>query len=152
MDTVTPPARSAYEILGGADGVQRLVNRFYDLMDELPEAWDTRRIHPEQLDGARSSLFEYLSGWFGGPPLYTDRHGHPRLRRRHLPYRIGAIERDGWMLCMRQALDDTVADSVLRARLLEVFTQMADHMINTEGQAGCAQGQACSTEPQELTG
>jgi hemoglobin len=139
MNTLATPVRSPYDALGGAEAVQRLVDRFYDLMDELPEAWDTRRIHPERLDGARSSLFEYLSGWFGGPPLYTDRHGHPRLRRRHLPYAIGPAERDGWMLCMRQALDDTVADAALRARLLEVFAQMADHMLNTLDRSGCAQ-------------
>jgi hemoglobin len=152
MDTVATPARSPYEALGGADAVQRLVDRFYTLMDELPEAWDARRIHPESLAGANRSLFEYLSGWFGGPPLYTERHGHPRLRMRHLPYAIGPEQRDAWMLCMRQALDETVADTTLRARLQEVFAQMADHMVNTEGQAGCVQAGVCAADAQELAG
>lgn len=133
-DTATP---SVYEALGGADGLHRLVDRFYELMDKLPEAYAARRIHPESLAGANESLFEYLSGWFGGPNLYIEKRGHPRLRMRHLPYTIGTAERDEWMLCMRTALTELVADESLRAGLLQAFTQMADHMVNTGGRAGC---------------
>ena len=139
-----------YEALGGADGIHRLVDRFYELMDELPEAYAARRIHPESLAGANESLFEYLSGWFGGPNLYIEKKGHPRLRRRHLPYAIGPTERDEWMLCMRTALTEQVADEPLRAGLLKAFTDMADHMVNTDGRAGCGHGhgeqeaQACA--------
>ncbi len=120
-----------YEALGGAEGLHRLVDRFYALMDELPEAWSARRIHPESLAGANQSLFEFLSGWFGGPSLYIEKHGHPRLRRRHRPYRIGPTERDEWMLCMRQALDEQAVDPALRAHLTQAFADMAHHMINT---------------------
>jgi len=130
--TLTP-----YEALGGADGIHRLVDRFYELMDELPEAYAARRIHPESLAGANESLFEFLSGWFGGPNLYIEKKGHPRLRMRHLPYAIGPTERDEWMLCMRTALTEQVADPALRAGLLKAFAGMADHMVNTEGNAGC---------------
>ncbi|MCB2018209.1 MAG: group II truncated hemoglobin [Hydrogenophaga sp.] len=139
-----------YEALGGADGIHRLVDRFYELMDELPEAYAARRIHPESLAGANESLFEYLSGWFGGPNLYIEKKGHPRLRRRHLPYAIGPTERDEWMLCMRTALTEQVADEPLRAGLLKAFADMADHMVNTDGRVGCGHGhgeqeaQACA--------
>jgi hemoglobin len=133
---------TVYEALGGADGLHRLVDRFYELMDELPEAYAARRIHPESLAGANESLFQFLSGWFGGPNLYIEQKGHPRLRMRHLPYTIGATERDEWMLCMRTALTEQVADEPLRAGLLKAFGDMAAHMVNTDGHTGCDHGHA----------
>ena len=133
-DTANP---TVYEALGGADGIHHLVDRFYELMDELPEAYFARRIHPESLAGANESLFEFLSGWFGGPKLYIEKKGHPRLRRRHLPYAIGPTERDEWMLCMRTALAEQVTDGDLRERLSRLFADMANHMVNTGERAGC---------------
>lgn len=125
------PQPSVYERIGGADGVRALVARFYELMDELPEAYRVRRLHPESLAGSADSLFKFLSGWFGGPPLYVAERGHPRLRMRHLPYAIGPAERDEWLLCMRQALAELVTDDALRAGVDRAFTEMADHMVNT---------------------
>ena len=119
-----------YEALGGADAVRRLVDRFYDLMDELPETHGLRQLHPDDLAGSRQSLFEFLSGWFGGPPLYIEKKGHPRLRMRHMPFAIGPAERDQWMLCMRTALDEQVSVEALRQGVLNAFVQMADHMVN----------------------
>jgi len=130
-------APTVYDRLGGADAVRRLVHRFYALMDELPEAWDVRRIHPESLAGSEDSLFKYLSGWFGGPPLYVQERGHPRLRMRHHPYRIGANERDQWLLCMHQALDEQVPDVDLRTAVRQAFDGMADHMVNVDAATGC---------------
>jgi hemoglobin len=145
----TSAAVTPYDALGGAPALHRLVDRFYALMDELPEAYAARRIHPESLAGANESLFEFLSGWFGGPPLYTAKKGHPRLRMRHGAYAIGPTERDEWMLCMRTALTEQVADQNLREALIQTFAQMADHMVNTGDRAGCggrgeAVGQACN--------
>jgi hemoglobin len=128
-----------YEALGGEAAIRQLVNRFYQLMDELPEAYTVRQIHPESLKGSAESLFEYLSGWFGGPQLYVAKKGHPRLRMRHAPYAVGPVERDEWMLCMTQALTEQVTDAELRDRLIQTFAQMADHMVNTDaGAHGCS--------------
>ena len=129
---------SPYEQLGGEAGVRRLVQRFYALMDELPEAYAVRQLHPESLSGSQTSLFEFLSGWLGGPSLYIARKGHPRLRMRHAPYAVGPVVRDEWMLCMTQALTEQVTDQVLRARLIDTFSQMASHLINTDGSHSCA--------------
>jgi hemoglobin len=107
-----------------------LVDRFYDLMDELPETYGLRQLHPADLTGSRQSLFEFLSGWFGGPPLYIEKKGHPRLRMRHMPFAIGPAERDQWMLCMRTALEEQVSDEALHQGVLNAFVQMADHMVN----------------------
>lgn len=130
--TVTP-----YEALGGEAGVQRLVHRFYELMDELPEAYTVRQMHPESLAGSAQSLFEFLSGWFGGPDLYVAKKGHPRLRMRHAPYTVGPVERDEWMLCMTQALTEQVTDPVFRDTLINTFAQMANHLLNTDASHSC---------------
>lgn len=131
----TAAEATLYDTLGGEAGVQRLVQRFYALMDELPEAHTVRQMHPESLNGSAQSLFEFLSGWFGGPSLYIEKKGHPRLRMRHAPYAVGSVVRDEWMLCMTQALTEQVADEALRGRLVDTFAQMANHMINTESVA-----------------
>jgi hemoglobin len=116
--------------IGGEPGVRRLVDRFYDLMDQLPEAGAIRALHPEALEGSRDKLAWFLVGWLGGPPLYIERFGHPRLRARHLPFPIAAAERDQWMHCMTRALADTVSDDELRRFLGDAFAQLADHMRN----------------------
>ena len=121
---------SPYERLGGAAAVRKLVDRFYDLMESLPEAGKIRDFHPEDLAGSRDKLFKFLSGWLGGPPLYVAEYGHPRLRARHLPFPIGPDERDAWLRCMTQALSETELDDLLRDHLLQSLRQLADHMRN----------------------
>ncbi len=123
---------SIYEQLGGEAGVKHLVHRFYELMDELPEAHAVRQMHPESLVGSASSLFEFLSGWFGGPALYIEKKGHPRLRMRHAPYAVTSLVRDEWMLCMTQALSEQVAKESLRDQLIATFSQMANHLLNAD--------------------
>jgi hemoglobin len=99
-------------------------------MDELPEAAGIRALHGRDLADAEDKLFKFLSGWLGGPNLYWEAFGHPRLRMRHLPFSIGASERDQWLACMGRALEDTVSDPELRASLYAAFGQTAQHMIN----------------------
>jgi hemoglobin len=123
---------SAYDRIGGEDGIRRLVRRFYQLMDTLPEAVACRAIHPASLAGSEQKLFEYLSGWLGGPPLYTDKYGHPMLRARHLPARIGTDEAVGWIYCFQTAWRETVADKALGDLLLPQITGLAAHMRNVE--------------------
>jgi hemoglobin len=132
-----------FERLGGEQGIRRLVDRFYDLMDSLPEASELRGLHPRTLDGSRDKLAWYLTGWLGGPQRYVERFGHPRLRARHLPFTIGARERDQWMLCMRRALAELVDDGELRAALDAPLAQLADHLRNqaeTEAEADADAG------------
>ena len=119
-----------YERIGGEAKVRQLVTRFYDHMDELPEAWDIRKMHGEDLSNTRQKLFDFLSGWMGGPQLYIEKHGHPMLRRRHLPFTIDSNARDQWMHCMQLALDEVVEDTRLRQELYQAFLKVADHMRN----------------------
>ena len=126
-----------YEQLGGEAAIRALVHRFYELMDELPETYAVRQMHPANLAGTESVFFEYLSGWFGGPALYTEKKGHPRLRMRHAPYAVSQAMRDEWMLCMSQTLTEQVADIDLRDQLIHTFDQMATHLVNTDGSHSC---------------
>lgn len=124
------PAPTPYQRLGGAAGLRALVHRFYRLMDELPEAYAIRKLHPKDLSGSEEKLYMFLSGWLGGPPLYAQKHGHPRLRARHLPFPIASAERDQWLLCMRLALEEKLTDTPLRDKLYAALADLADHMRN----------------------
>src|SRR3569833_2809971 len=121
---------TVYERLGGEAGLRRLVDRFYDLMDSLPEAERIRALHPTDLTSSRDKLYLFLSGWLGGPSLYIARYGHPRLRARHLPFPIVESEGEAWLLCMERALAEFDLDHELRAELLHTLRQTADHMRN----------------------
>jgi len=123
--------QTIYDSIGGEQKVRALVDRFYDLMDTLPEAAGIRALHPETLDESRNKLFWFLSGWMGGPQLYVERFGHPRLRARHLPFPIGESERDQWLLCMNKSLEENVRDPLMRQQLSRSLAQLADFMRNT---------------------
>lgn len=123
-----PPTH--FDLLGGDEGVRRLVDRFYDLMDSEEHAAGIRALHPPDLSSSREKLYLFLTGWLGGPPLYVQRHGHPRLRARHLPFAIGVEERDAWVRCMEDALDEQPMPDELRDYLKQRFRAVADHMRN----------------------
>ena len=125
--------QTIYESIGGERTLRALVDRFYDLMDTMPEAAGIRALHPETLDHSREKLFLFLTGWMGGPPLYVERFGHPRLRARHLPFAIGESERDQWLLCMNRALEEVVKSALTRVQIARSFAQLADFMRNKEG-------------------
>lgn len=122
-DQATP-----YESIGGDGEVRRLVEAFYDIIED--HSPDLKAMLPANTSGSREKLYEYLSGWLGGPPLYTEKRGHPQLRRRHLPFPIGMAEADEWMRCMREAMDQTGVKGPIRGFLESKFEPLAHHMIN----------------------
>jgi hemoglobin len=132
-DSEPTPAPSPYEQLGGDGAVRALVDAFYDRMDLEERFAGIRALHPPSLDGSRDKLYWYLSGWLGGPSLYIERFGHPRLRARHLPFPIATPERDRWLACMRMALADAGVPEPLAGALLGAFAGTADWMRNREG-------------------
>jgi hemoglobin len=129
----TPRPATPFEWIGGEEKVKALVERFYDLMDLEAGYGELRAAHGTALDRARQHLFWYLCGWLGGPQHYTERFGHPRLRMRHMPFKIGIAERDQWLACMDQAMGEVEVDETLRGRLREAFFQTADWMRNSPG-------------------
>lgn len=126
------PDETIYVLLGGETGLRALVDRFYDLMAELPETREILEMHPADLAVSRDKLFKFLSGFFGGPSLYIQEYGHPMLRARHMPFAIGDHARDQWMLCMNQAIDELVPDKLLADHLKVSFRRTADHMRNKQ--------------------
>ncbi len=122
--------QTLYDVIGGAPRVRELVDRFYDLMELEPEFAGIRSLHPPQLDGSRDKLYWFLSGWMGGPDLFVEQFGHPRLRARHMPFAIGTSERDQWLRAMAWALQDVAIEESLQLRLMESFYQTADWMRN----------------------
>lgn len=129
MDVTT----STYEKIGGEETVGKLCDRFYELMDTVSHFSELRALHPASLKGSRDKLFMFLSGWMGGPDLFVEKFGHPRLRQRHLPFEIGAKERDQWVACMTLAMEDIGIEETMRSKLLANFFHTADFMRNKEG-------------------
>jgi len=125
-----------YDRIGGEPVLRRLVSRFYELMDTLPEAYGIRKLHQADLASAEEKLFLYLTGWLGGPQLYVEKYGHPRLRARHLPFPIATAEAEQWMLCMRQAMAESIADEALRGELDQALDKLALHMRNRNDPPG----------------
>jgi hemoglobin len=123
-------APTHFELLGGEEGIRALVDRFYDEMDSDPAAATIRAMHPKDLSTSREKLHLFLVGWSGGPPLYVERHGHPMLRARHLPFSIGEEEAGAWISCMDRALADHEMPEELREYLGERFRAIATHMRN----------------------
>lgn len=122
--------QTPFNAIGGEEQVRRLVDRFYDHMDESPLFEAIRGLHQTDLTDARSRLFMFLCGWLGGPQHYIERFGHPRLRMRHAPFPIGDQERDQWLACMSMAMDDLEVTGDLRRFLDDRFAHVANFMRN----------------------
>ena len=118
--------------IGGAPALGRVVDEFYRRMDTLAAARSIRALHHENLAPTKAILKDYLCEWLGGPPLYSQKRGHPRLRMRHMRFTIGPSERDAWMICMLGALEDAVPDNGLRAEIEQKLYQLADWIRNDE--------------------
>jgi hemoglobin len=121
-------ADTPYEQIGGAEGVRQLAETFYDVIEE--ESPLIREMLPANTKKTRQKFFMYLSGWLGGPALYEEKWGHPRLRMRHFPFPIDETAATEWMRCMRQALDRVGIGGDLRDFLESRLAPLAEHMKN----------------------
>ena len=126
--------QTLYDLLGGepeaTHTIREIVEAFYDVMDSDEKAKTIRLMHPEDLTSSREKLFMFLTGWTGGPQLYTDRYGHPFLRRRHLPFKIGEDERDQWIYCMTKGMLNLKMEEEKIKALLNALYPIADFMRN----------------------
>jgi len=122
--------QTPFERIGGDPAVRQLCKTFYDIMSSTPQTQLIRELHPQNIAISEEKLYMFLSGWLGGPPLYTDQYGHPRLRARHMPFPIGIEERDQWLYCMAQALKTLDLDTLFSEQLMSSFVQTADFMRN----------------------
>ena len=126
--------QSLYDLLGGEPGatnqIRDIVEAFYDVMESDEKAKTIRQMHPADLTSSREKLFMFLTGWTGGPQLYIERYGHPFLRRRHLPFKIGEEERDQWIYCMTKGMLNLKMDDKKIKALLNALYPIADFMRN----------------------
>ncbi|MDF2179761.1 group II truncated hemoglobin [Aliiglaciecola sp. CAU 1673] len=121
-----------YEMVGGEEAVRVLCNRFYDIMESDPKVAALRAIHVEDLAVTRQKFFEFMSGWLGGPALFTEKYGHPRLRARHLHVPVDDKMIEQWLYCMQQALKQCPADEAVKQAVWQNLVPLARHMKNQE--------------------
>ncbi|MDJ0394465.1 globin [Rhodococcus sp. G-MC3] len=129
---MTEPQQTFYDAVGGADTFHKLTARFYE---EVAQDEIVRPIYPdEDLGPAERRMRMFLEQYWGGPRTYSDERGHPRLRMRHSPFRIGPLERDAWLRCMHTAIasiDNSVLDAPHRTQLIDYMEMAAASMVNS---------------------
>ena len=130
MSEPDPSSPTLFQQIGGEPAIAKLVDVFYHLMDTDPLAQGIRHMHGDDLGPINAVLRDYLGEWLGGPKAYSQVRGHPRLRMRHMPFKIGLAERDAWLHCMNSALDQTIADEAARQEIRVGLTKLADWMRN----------------------
>lgn len=132
MSTGEQTATSFYEAVGGAETFRRIVSAFYR---EVAADEVLRPLYPEEdLGPAERRLRMFLEQYWGGPRTYSEERGHPRLRMRHMPFKVGPIERDAWLRCMRigvAEIEPDVLDDQHRKALLDYMEMAANSLINS---------------------
>ena len=119
---------TVFEVVGRQPFFDALVERFSARVEADPAL---RRVYPEDIAAGMRSLALFLGQYWGGPPIYSEEKGHPRLRMRHAPFPIGAAERDAWLAAMLAALDESDAPQVAREMMRDYFVNASTAMTNT---------------------
>lgn len=119
-----------FESIGGQEVIDKLVDDFYEIMATDPVAKDCFATHQgKDLSESAHKLKFFLSGWLGGPQLYLEKFGHPRLRMRHNPFPIGVKEAEQWLYCMKKALAKSAISPEMQVQMYEAFLQVAQMLI-----------------------
>lgn len=125
-----------YDKIGGLEVIDKLVNDFYEIMSTDPVAEDCFATHSgRDIRESAEKLKYFLSGWTGGPQLYLEKIGHPKLRMRHFPFKIGPKEADQWLYCMRKALLKSSIEPGVQEHLMVAFKNVTD-MLSGQGPVG----------------
>jgi len=119
-----------YDSVGGQEVIDQLVDDFYQIMATDPVAKDCFATHAgRDISESAHKLKYFLSGWLGGPQLYLEKFGHPRLRMRHNPFPIGVKEAEQWLYCMKKALAKSVIKPEIQEQMYGAFVQVATMLI-----------------------
>ena len=118
---------SVYERVGGRQFFVDLVQRFYDSVEQDPVL---RPIYPEDLGPSREHLTGFLIQYWGGPADYSAERGHPRLRMRHMPFRIGRAEQMAWYRAMVASVKAAGLSADDEAEMISYFGSTSIHLIN----------------------
>lgn len=123
---------ASFQAAGGVEGIRKLVDAFYDAMCELPQAEKIRNMHPQDLEESRDKLARFLTGWLGGPKLFSEKYGSIRIPVAHRHLDIGPAERDAWLLCMQVAADQQPYSDDFKHYLLEQLYVPAERSRNRD--------------------
>jgi hemoglobin len=121
--------KNAYEEIGGSETLEKLVTAFYNKVKEHP---DLAPIFPDDLTETARKQKQFLTQFLGGPPLYSEEHGHPMLRARHMPFPITPKRAEAWLSCMRSAMEEIDLPSPWREQIFSRLTFTAHHMVNRQ--------------------
>ncbi|QDF65512.1 group II truncated hemoglobin [Shewanella sp. SNU WT4] len=132
---VAPTARqaqqsNAYDLIGGADTIANIASAFYQEMQTNPDTQALLAMHRAPIAESQQKLFEFLSGWLGGPALFEQKHGHPALRARHMPFAVTTELKDQWLLCMDKALSTQVKETAHQVAIYQAISELAANMVN----------------------
>jgi hemoglobin len=122
-----------YESMGGAETLRNIVERFYPKVQAHPLL---APLFPEDIRPVMEKQYMFLTQFFGGPQLYSEKFGHPMMRARHLPFPITPRRAEAWLDCMRRALEETVPSEELRRQILDRLRGPAHFFVNTEDDDG----------------
>ncbi|NHN33492.1 globin domain-containing protein [Paenibacillus agricola] len=122
------PPVTFFEAIGGTETIRRIVEAFYPLVQAHPLLGP---IFPENIDPVMAKQILFLTQFFGGPTLYTDKYGHPMMRARHMPFEITPERAEAWLSCMKQAVESTDLAPELQDFMLERLKGPAHHFVNT---------------------
>ncbi|AZV41776.1 globin [Peribacillus asahii] len=121
-----------YEAIGEGQ-LHRLIDAFYSKVQKHP---DLHPIFPDDLTETIRKQKQFMTQYLGGPSLYTDEHGHPMLRARHLPFEITPERAKAWLFCMYEAMDEIGLEGEIRDFFYHRLFLTAQHMVNTASTDG----------------
>jgi hemoglobin len=127
---VNPNQNTIYEMMGGSETLQRLIEAFYPKVQGHPLLGP---LFPEDIEPIMEKQFMFLTQFFGGPALYSEQYGHPMMRARHMPFPITKEHADAWLSCMRLALKEVDLEAELQSIIIERLSAPAYHFINSGG-------------------
>lgn len=125
-----PYAGTVYSRIGGKKTIDAVVDRFYEVMSTDPLARECLETHKKDLGEVSIKLKEYLYGWLGGPQVFVQKYGHPRMRMRHIMIPISEVEHRQWIYCMEKALSESKIDKSTQEEMLTAMNHLAGIIVN----------------------
>ena len=119
----------SYRAAGKREGITQLVDAFYRIMDELPEAQTIRHMHPRDLTVSRDKLARFLCGWLNGPALFSEKYGPIKIPSAHAHLRVGPDEREAWLCCMELAIEEQGYSPEFAAYLIRELRVPAERIV-----------------------
>ncbi|MDO6619116.1 MULTISPECIES: group II truncated hemoglobin [unclassified Shewanella] len=131
-DDRDPNQSNAYDLIGGEKTIRLIAQNFYQQMQSREDTQPLLAIHRAPIKDSQQKLFEFLSGWLGGPQLYQQKYGHPALRARHMPFDIDQTMVDQWLTCMEQAIAEAIKKPEHQQVIFQAISQLANNMRNKD--------------------